>query len=283
MSYKITNEQIEWFKENYPVLGRKECASNLNTSIGFCGILAKRYNIKVSKQRKSSIARENAYKQFELIRKLRSENAKKITIDTPEKAYSLGFLWGDGYLSKANPKTELYYISMEILEEDMQQIKPFLSSLGNWTGYVRKRNKKHTFCAILCDPVLGLFLKNNDYDKKSLVDPNKILSIIPEDLQHYWWRGYSDADGCFYVRKNKRWGAFTIVGNIKQEWRSLINLMDILKINYKNQTKINKNSQCSIVTIQNREGIISFGNYLYQDNNKICLNRKYEKFSRFNK
>jgi len=78
MSYKITNEQIEWFKKNYPVLGRKKCASNLNTSIRFCDTLAKRYNIKVSKQRKSSVARENAYEQFKLIRKSRSENANEL-------------------------------------------------------------------------------------------------------------------------------------------------------------------------------------------------------------
>ena len=32
------------------------------------------------------------------------------------------------------------------------------------------------------------FLISNDYDKKSIVSPIKILSIIPEELKHYFWK-----------------------------------------------------------------------------------------------
>jgi hypothetical protein len=280
----LSNKQIKWFTKNYPSLGPKKCSDKMGVILSYIIHLATKLGLKVSKKRKSSVSRRNAYKQFKTLRKERLKMSKNMIVNSPSMAYSLGFLWGDGYLSKANTKTNLYYIQLEILKEDLEQIQKFLNSLGKWKGYERNRNDKPTFCAGTYDPVLGLFLKNHNYDKKSFVDPSKILSVIPENLKHYWWRGYVDADGCFYVRKNKNkcnenHGTFIICGNIKQKWNSLKILLDKLNINYKIEKETTKRGKCSRIAIYNKNGIRSFGNYLYKNSKKICLKRKYDKFS----
>jgi hypothetical protein len=282
MAYKISEEQKEWFKNNYPLLGAKGCSLKLKVSVYTCQHWANKLGIKLCHHRRSEIARKNAYSQFKKLREKRLILSQNIKINTPEKAYTLGFLWGDGHLSKANIKTDLYYINLEILEEDYNNIKKFIGQFGEWKGYTRKRNKKPTFCAALCDPVLGIFLKNNNYDKKSLRDPLKILKAIPEKFQHLWWRGYIDADGCFYVRKTigkmgQRHGMFTMAGNINQKWDSFEKLLRTLNINYKKREDISKSGECSRIEIHNNSGIILLKKYIFKDNIDICLKRKFNK------
>lgn len=287
MAYKVSKEQMDWLKNNYPLLGAKECALKLKISTCTCQSWANRLGIKLSHRRRSEISRKNAYKQFKKLREKRLELSKNIKIDTPEKAYTLGFLWGDGYLSKANIKTDLYHIRLEILEEDYKDIQKFIVHLGQWKGCARSRNKKPTFCAALCDPVLGIFLKNNDYDKKSLCEPSKILSLIPDNLKYLWWRGYIDADGCFYVRKSigrqgQRHGTFTIAGNIKQRWGLLKQLLNTLGIGYRFENGIRKSGSYSAIIISNKKGLQSFKNYLFQNQTNIGLKRKRDKILLYN-
>ncbi len=46
------------------------------------------------------------------------------------------------------------------------------------------------------DKYIKEFLLENDFDKKSLLSPTKVLSKIPDELKHYFFRGLIDGDGC---------------------------------------------------------------------------------------
>jgi hypothetical protein len=186
-------------------------------------------------------------------------------------------LWGDGYLS--HPKNNFcIYPTIQIQREDYEKIIDTFQSIGKWKTYYRTReNRKEQGNGVLCDNIWGYFLKNNDYLIKSEVSPSKILSHIPNELKHYWWRGYIDADGCFYTRNNVY--QFSLAGSYNQDWSESEKLLASLGVKFSVKKRIqNKKSKSSIVSISNRNGIILFGEYLYGGKISIGLKRKLDKF-----
>ena len=277
--YFISIKQKKWLKMNYPILGVKECSEHVKTSKHFIQTYAYKNNLKVSHKKRSQISREHAIKQFAIVRQQREYDAQLITIITPEQSYILGYLWGDGHLAKANIKTSLYYAQLEIVTEDMNDIKEYLNSLGRWKIHSRQRTGKEISCAMCFDNVLGLFLKINKYDKKSTEDPCLILSKIPTEIHKYFWRGYCDADGCFYVNKNLKRQTFSICGHYIQPWTSIEMVLKELNVKYSLCIgKNSKNQKHSSISIYNIDGIRKFGNFIYGDKKELCLKRKYEKF-----
>ena len=108
-----------------------------------------------------------------------------LEIKTKEVAYFLGFLWADGHVSTCTHKGGCYKgISLEINTDDFLEIKSTLMSIGKWSLYARKRNKtwKETTSATTQNQRLSEFLIKNDYDKKSYISADKILSKIPIEL-----------------------------------------------------------------------------------------------------
>ena len=119
-------------------------------------------------------------------------------IKTKEVSYVLGFLWADVYIRKP------YTISSTINMKDSLDIKRIFEKTGDWCFYncnkFDKRTNRHytNFTITTSNRHIVDFLIENDYDKKSIVSPNKILSKIPDDYKSYFFRGISDGDGCFY-------------------------------------------------------------------------------------
>lgn len=126
-------------------------------------------------------------------------------IDTEEKAYWLGFLYADGYVSEFNNTIEL---SLE--ESDVNHLiayrnflglndKPFnkkIKTINNQEFYsyrfsFNSRKAKQALIRLGCTPQKTF----------SLTFPKK--DQVPEYLIHHFIRGYIDGDGCIYVNKNK--------------------------------------------------------------------------------
>ena len=68
------------------------------------------------------------------------------------------------------------------------------------------------------------FLKENDYHIKSGASASKILLKIPEHLQHYWWRGFIDGDGCFVRNERNRLNILQITSTFDQGWSFIKNI-----------------------------------------------------------
>ena len=202
-------------------------------------------------------------------------------INSIEKAYTLGFLWGDGHIKHYKIKSgesNIHYPSLEIVTDDMKDIIDLFQVWGNWKLLYRNRpNRRQISSICLFDKEFGWFLTENDYMIKSYKDPYKILSLVPEIFKQYWWRGFCDADGCFY--KNGRIVQFSVSGSYSQEWSSIVSLFEHLDIRYQIQRIIHKTSKNSAIRTSNPKNVIVFGNYIYQDNFHIGLSRKYNKFN----
>jgi len=198
---------------------------------------------------------------------------------TPEVAYILGLLWADGYIGKNNA------VNIQAVRTDLDLLYKHFLTTGNWKIYYRTpKNRKEQATIHKGNMMLANFLKENDYTIKSDKSACKILSIIPENLKHYWFRGVVDGDGCFYIR-NKKSYQFSLASSYQQDWTYFEDLLKSLNIKYNIQRRIQirKNlpsTQSSVIRISNKNTIKILGEYIYQNYeiDKIGLHRKYEKF-----
>ena len=210
------------------------------------------------------------------IKKYFIDDKQFLHIQTPVVSYILGFLWADGYVNK-------YSISTTIKTSDFKNINSIFQKTGNWGFYHRKRFSKkskkfyESSTIYISSKEISKFLIHNDFKIKSKTSPNKILSLIPENLQNHFFRGYVDGDGSFsfYGKKQIK---FNITSTINQDWYFIEKLFEKLKINSYHIFKYDRKSGISsMITISNKWDIIKLGEYLYSSS-ECKLQRKYSKY-----
>lgn len=256
MKKRWKEEEIEFLRVNFLEKGIKYCSLQLNKDVN--SIRCKIYTLNLRGVRRK-IVNNRDISMF-----------KKIT--TMEVSYILGLLWADGYLSKNA-------ITLESKKTDLLELKHIFYKICDWNIYELKNRPNilvyKIYCRELCE-----FLKSYDYSNKSLLSPNKILSIIPINLRKYFIRGWIDGDGCFYVNKKNGCYQFTLSGAYETDWSLFENICKELNIKTKIVKSINKQTKHSKIRITNKDNIKKLGDYIYDDYliNKMGLLRKYEKF-----
>lgn len=245
-------EIIKKIINEYPKVGYKKTADMLNISL---------FRLK-------NIIHKNNINLPEKIRKVNINNFTNI--DKKEVAYFLGFFWSDGSIFRDEVK-------IEIKSTDGSEISNVVNSFGKWRvrDRIKKLNNKKYKQTIICinDKYIKEFLIENDFNKKSLDSPTKILQKIPNDLKNYFFRGLIDGDGCF-CSKNRNY--FSITGNMDQNWFDVEELFNKLDIKYSLNRMKRKQGNSSYVVVSSKLDIIKLGNYLYGDYfDGIGLERKY--------
>lgn len=199
---------------------------------------------------------------------------------SPEFCYYLGYLWADGFIDR-NPVG--YGIYLEIQEEDGLSILDNLLSIMLFSIKKRQRpGRKPSLTFSINSKVIKNFLFQNDYQNKSIASADKILSLIPESLKHYWFRGYFDGDGNFSVinqtvdNKFKRF-EISCYGSYNQNWTFIEKQLNDLNIQYKIIKRVRSSGLSSLVLIGKRRDVIKFGKFLYQGKD-FGLKRKKEKW-----
>jgi DNA-binding transcriptional regulator WhiA len=200
-------------------------------------------------------------------------------VNQKEFVYLLGFLWADGYISKSNNSIEI-----NIIKDDYESIQYPLSEHIKWNIFYKQRKQngiifgKPQIKIQKSIPELKLFLLEHGYANKSGGSPTSILNAIPDNIKHYWWRGYFDGDGSIAISKNgcknlSFWSVMT------QDWTELSTLMSSLNIGFKIYLYQRKCGNSSSLTITRKQNIIIFRNYIYPDKKyDFGLKRKFDKF-----
>jgi hypothetical protein len=201
-----------------------------------------------------------------------------ITIQTPEAAYILGLLWADGYIRRDGCS-----ITLLITNKTASEINWIFNKTGEWIFYFRKKTQEswQDMCEIRTgNNYLWWHLYDLDYYAKSKVSADKVLSIIPNHLKQYWFRGLVDGDGCFDSTNRKH--RFSICGTYDQDWSYFIDILKNLNVRYRIEktSRLNKNSgnmnNYSKIHIEHLESLSVFGKYIYKDREKDQMGLLYK-------
>lgn len=201
-------------------------------------------------------------------------------IDNPFKAYWLGFLYADGYISKDNA------IRINLKREDEMHLKKFLTAIGcknNRIKYSIKNTEGKEYFQAYCqikDKKMALDLA----DKGCVNNKSLTLTFPPKDklspmLYSHFIRGYFDGDGCLtwsISGKNKRRNyKINFVGTKS----FLTSLKKILK---KENLALAKRGNYYSLDISGNKQITQILNFLYENSlEEICLTRKKIKYLDF--
>jgi hypothetical protein len=164
---------------------------------------------------------------------------ENINIDlTPEFAYSLGFIWGDGHVVK-----KLNEIRIEIVSKDAHQIIKILKKIGRWTFYERTRKNRQPQTTIRTSDIkFKKFLEKYNYTTKS--SDCTIFYELSDDLKKYFLLGLLDADGC--IDKDRNHVSFS--APYEQDWKFLEIYLKNNNIEYKITKHVsNTNSKHSFI------------------------------------
>jgi len=181
-------------------------------------------------------------------------------IDTPEKAYLLGWIASDGNIehNKITISVRDYDIDVLIkLRNIVDRSIPIAETSHNMLSL--------TICssnmALSCIKHLGI----NSFGKK---DTNVLYPNITEELDQYFIRGYFEGDGSVCL-KNGSIPRVNITSNSKSMLNSITTIVKLGNI-YGNQWQTSAGSDA-----------ISFLKFIYIDNLHLALDRKFELFSKY--
>lgn len=274
-----SEKEIAFLKENYPTKGGEYCSNILNRSVRSVKSKASRLGIKLSQKLISEINSQKVLKN----QMSRSNDSFKVNpnkfydIKDPEVSYYLGLFWADGYLHKNG-------LNIFCASEDISEIESVLNTIGDWSYYhrpPRKESWKSITRVYTHNSRVSSFMNENDFSKKSIMSPKKIISKIPEELRHYFFRGLVDGDGCFYFNekngkiKNRQ---FSITSSYEQDWSYVSDLFDSLNINYSIR-RVKKKSSYSQIRVTKKKDIQVIGDYMYSGE-LFGFPRKLNKFNK---
>lgn len=194
-------------------------------------------------------------------------------IDSPEKAYILGFLYADGNMNHGS-------IRMGLVESDKEILETINSLLGsNRPLYYSKERERGEY---LCRPLYTLSITNKHMTeslKRCGVVANKTYILrfpgwLSEGLHSHFIRGYFDGDGSITKTSTTGTWGFSLAGN--KEFLLGVQEIIIQKCNL-NKVKLISSKNIHILSYGGSKQILRIFDYLYKDAT-IFLKRKRDKF-----
>lgn len=198
-------------------------------------------------------------------------------INSEEKAYWLGFLYADGYISLNDNTIELSLQGLDI--EHLYKFKSFIKTTNLPTLNISKKynrcrisisNKqlKDDLITLGCPPQKSLILKFPEF-----IDNNFIIPFI---------RGYFDGDGSLtyqYTNRKKDKSKVTISTSIVGTLEFITKLKEILqKFDIEGSIYIDRKKYTNTYNLYfSKNNSVKLVNLLYT-NASIFLNRKYERY-----
>ena len=192
-------------------------------------------------------------------------------IDTPEKAYIIGYALADGYINDN-------VVEFGCCLEDKKILQFIAEYIGaNYTEDLTDIPKTKRF------PRARITIGNldliTDFNKHCSSKENKHCPIIPKNLEKYLVQGFFDGDGCLTwgrrKDRNRLWQKISFTSSLK----ILEGIQQILLKQCAISTIIRpkSNENCFVLEFANREDVLKFLNFIYPNDSFIILKRKYDK------
>jgi hypothetical protein len=187
-------------------------------------------------------------------------------IDSEEKAYWLGFIYADGYVSDKNS----FEVSLSL--KDITH----LEKLGKFLNIGVKKDSFRCRIGINNKQLVEALKNHGVVPRKSLV--LKFPTHLKTPLINSFVRGYFDGDGCIYYGTKDNTAssmAVSIIGTLNM--LQAIEIQSNIKCNYQHDKR--HHPDCFSFRINKTIDILKFMEYLYKDST-IHLDRKYKKYCR---
>lgn len=239
--------------------------------------------------RATGVGRNKLYNTLKDLGLMRSnkENSRKYdvnhdffrSIDSEEKAYWLGFIYADGYVtcSKTGQKNVGVTLGrkdrahLESLREALQASYEIKDYEGNSYGKVIEYSR----LLITSDQLYDDLQSKGVLTKKSLILTFPKEDVVPAELTHHFIRGYFDGDGSFsYSGKRDNTYAVKIQGTAEFLRHLMIHIEKDL-VNLSKRWDDDKNSYS--LEFMAKNDVIAFGKYIY-NNATIYMDRKYKRY-----
>lgn len=257
-----TNEDIEFLKMNYPFMCTKEIAEKLNRSIYSVTLKANRCGI-------TKFPYYCDYHYFD-------------EIDNEEKAYWLGFLTADGWISKkrdGNGKVtglEIQYRDIEHLKDFNKALKGNYKITDRWRNCAISNNGTETHSCVLRIYSSIMHDKLQEYGFTYNKSFEASIPTLSAELYRHFIRGFFDGNGTISVSNTRLNVRFCTAS--KQMKDDLIRLLREEDIILKDYSEVNENG----ITVYYPEAIgfndkISLLDYMYKDST-VSLSRKYKRY-----
>ena len=203
-------------------------------------------------------------------------------IDTPNKAYILGFLYADGYNNRINNTVvlSLKREDEEILEKinkELKNEKPIYryDYINNYDGKERHMSEVIFASKHMCESLekLGV-IQNKTF---TITFPN----FLKENLYPHFIRGLFDGDGCASIYNDEDRERFIVsIMSTKALCDGMKDFLKTQNINFNvNKVRGKKDENALIRSSSNKENK-KFMEYIYKDAD-LYMQRKYEKFLTF--
>jgi intein-encoded DNA endonuclease-like protein len=210
-------------------------------------------------------------------------------INTQEKAYLLGFMYGDGtittYVEKTGRIRHLTKISISIEDQDLilliKKHFPFFN-LGDFDyGKYNKNSGKQVSVARSSKELYNDLLLNGVYPRKSYENKDKLhMPNIAPDLISHFIRGFFDADGTVYVPVQRpnllSLGFCSVAKDFIYEIDSYLKSIGIESWKIRDKHPSKGRQTCYELIYNKTSEILKLINFMYRDAN-ISLKRKADK------
>ena len=203
-------------------------------------------------------------------------------IDTPNKAYILGFLYADGYNNRINNTVvlSLKREDEEILEKintELKNEKPIYryDYINNYDGKERHMSEVIFASKHMCESLekLGV-IQNKTF---TITFPN----FLKENLYPHFIRGLFDGDGCASIYNDEDRERFMV--SIMSTKALCDGMKDFLKtqdINFNVNKACGKKDENALIRSGSNKENKKFMEYIYKDAD-LYMQRKYERFLTF--
>lgn len=319
MKKLFSEKQEQYIKDHFQTMSYKDIAKNLGdnfTSTQICGwihnnglkkewrsIFSKEDQKYIERNYKKMLYKEIAdylhytekqirhYVEHYLDKKNRIFNDRYFQyIDTPTKAYWLGYIFADGCVQAKEYGGDTYEFSMNLQKRD----RMVLEDLNEDIGGVHNISEYHKECYILDNPNISIvdMATLRVYSKNIVLDlishnifPNKtyktIYPIVDKSLFIDFLRGYIDGDGCIYVNEKRNNYPTIHITSFGDE--VLKYLSEKIKEYYNLHSVVYEETPRKHRLYLWGENAYKLMQLMYYDDNIQKLNRKYEKFLLLNK
>lgn len=261
-----TQEEKQLLIELYPNTSNKEISERVGRSYYTIGETARVMGLKKTHEYKSWATTST--------RTIHAVNHNYFhNIDTPEKAYWLGWWWSDGCLKLYKNRKS---IAITIHSSDIKIIEMFKRDIGA-TQPIFSNKFEHVGIQISSKVLFDDLVSHGVVPRKSLLAEEPIG--IPDNLLSHFVRGEFDGDGWIGFSNDKyQYPNITITGT--EAFCRWLNEAIFQKLGFYGRLR---NTKCpSNMTwaydLSKHADISLFANWMYQDCGEHKLDRKYNKF-----